>query len=624
MPRRKKIDLMETAAEKIGRMLSDNYGIKVVYAGDMCCTDGKTIFLPVLGDDAPDELLGAFPGLIDHETSHVMDTDFDVFKSLKSEPMGMKIKPILNAVEDARCERYIVERWRGCKVNLNKTAEWGYNKLFEDWNDVSEWGKFVQILNAMMGQDEDHWALRKMEKLEPDLWPYAQKVKHLTEQAANLPSTKASLDLAKEILEHIHIQTDPPPPPQQGNDNGENEDQNDSGNSDDSEATDENEDQSGRKRKENEDQGSQESSQRSSKGNKKDEQTDQAQQNDHPQSLKRDWQPDDEDQKQYEQVTSRQEQVKKAAQATKQAKNRQYLAYTTEGDTLEKAPRGDRQTIQRLLNEYRPVIHVVEKRLMRNLTAFTKCRWECNQERGRINPRALHRIITGASDKVFRKRVEAPKFDTRCSLWIDHSYSMNGNKLRIAAATSIIFGEVLNRLNIPFEVCGYSTGHPHTGQRRYESAASTDQHTYTRWGNLWVRVYKGFEEPWASVKHRCSNMSSSAQANTFDGEAIRLAAKRLLTYPERRRILFAINDGQPYPNIDKFMNIHREYLKDVAASVERAIELFAIGINSETVSSYYSNAVCINSVDDLPKIVVGKLDQLLRKMQQQLMSIKVA
>ena len=148
----------------------------------------------------------------------------------------------------------------------------------------------------------------------------------------------------------------------------------------------------------------------------------------------------------------------------------------------------------------------------------------------------------------------------------------------------------------------------------YDNASPEDQQIYTRWGGLWIGIYKSFEEPWHAVRHRCVNMARNQKVNTFDGESVRWAAMRLLQYPEPRRILFVLNDGRPCPNLNLYAE-HKAYLKQVIAEVEKHIEVFAFGIKDKCIKDYYTNSVVIKSRNDLPKVVVGELDRLLRQKQ---------
>lgn len=643
--RRQRIRLLETATEKIGRILSENYGIRVVYKHDMCCTDGKTIFLPVLGDSASETLVDAIPGMIDHESAHVLSTDFTVLDRLArgNDDHKAKLKALLNVTEDARIERFMIKRWRGTKVNLKKTHDWGYAELMRDWDKLTDWGKFTQICGVLACHDDDFWAGQQMAQREPELWDWGLKVKDMLRTAADLPDTEAAMKLARDVLDKVHDLADPPPPPpqpqqggdddqQQGGDDDDEQQQGDSsgaqgeddsddsgkpqsGGQDDEEGDDE---ASGASGDDQDDEDAEGEDQDDSSGGDGDSEDDTS---DAPDCLKSDFDPSEEDQENDAQVGDRQQQIRRAAKATCPQRSGQYLVYSTERDVLDPVTGGDRTEMMRLLNDSRHITHVMRQKMMRNLIAVTNCRWEPHQERGRINPRALHRVVTGTSKKVFRKRIEAPKFDTRALLMVDHSYSMKGRKLRLASASALLFGEVLNQLGIPFAVYGFSTSTSHyEGERIYRNASDEDRRTFTRWGGLWIGVYKAFEDDWNASKHRCVNMGRNQRHNTFDGESVRLGAQHLLRYPEKRRILFLFNDGEPCPNVSDFYYVHNDYAKDVAAEVEKAVELFAVGIESTSVADFYNNAVCINSLEDLPKAMIGELDRLLKKMQRQLMA----
>jgi cobaltochelatase CobT len=119
-------------------------------------------------------------------------------------------------------------------------------------------------------------------------------------------------------------------------------------------------------------------------------------------------------------------------------------------------------------------------------------------------------------------------------------------------------------------------------------------------------------------------MSRNDHDNTFDGEALRIATQRLLRRPEKRKILFWLNDGYPCPNVHRFRQQHASYLKTVAGEVEKMVEVFAIGIQCDDVKHYFKNWVQVDSLSDLPKVAVGELDRLLRRKQNAYGGKKVA
>jgi cobalamin biosynthesis protein CobT len=290
-----------------------------------------------------------------------------------------------------------------------------------------------------------------------------------------------------------------------------------------------------------------------------------------------------------------------------------YLIYTTNGDVVEKIKDGDRIAYKAFMTEANRMVSVMKRKMSRSLLATNVSRWEGDKTRGKINPHAIFRVSLGTSKRVFRQKVEAEDFDTAIQIMIDHSGSMSGYKLDVAAKTSIIFGEIANQLNIPFSVTGFSTGDSNISYGRYHNASKEEQQVYKRWGNHWIGMYKDFDESWAQSSHRMVNMLRNQRINTYDGESIKYGAQRLLVRPEKRKILFWLNDGQPCPNDCDDDAAHEEYAKLCSKEIEKYIELLAIGIYTDAVKRYYTNYVVVNDLKDLPSICLGQLDDLLRK-----------
>jgi len=603
-----RVQLIENTTEKVSRILAENYGVRVVYKGDLCCTDGKRIFLPVISDNAPEEFIETIPGMVDHETGHIIDTDFEVGKQLKGEKHAKKLHQLTNLCEDARIELAQINRWRGCRTNLERLTNWACKRLIKDWDKLSAWGKITQLCAGVAACNEDHWFVKEAAQLSSDLWEYVKEVVPLLNKAKDQKDTAAELSLAREILEKLHQLADPEPEPEEGDDEN-NDDQ---------------------KKKQNK-------KQRKPNGKKPDQEDDEPgsffdeteddeageDEDDNdldeeaPECLNRDHDLSDQEIEQDAAVSNRQRMIQDEARQHQSTSRGTYMVYSTERDVIAPVKGGNAPEARRLLEESRQITNVMRMKMMRNLLAKNRARRDPGKERGKIDRRSLFRVSLGTSKKVFWQQVEAPEFNTRASLWVDHSGSMHGQKLKLASEAALLFGEVLDVLKIPFEVCGFSTStKAYEGQDIYEAASPADQRIFTRWGGLWVGVYKSFDEPWHAVKHRCSSMERHNADNTYDGETLRLAARRLLEYPEPRRILFWFNDGEPFPNIPSFVDDHAQYLKKVAKEVEKMIEVFAVGIMSSAVKKYYSNCVVINNLNDLPSVMLGELDRLLRKNQQ--------
>ena len=110
----------------VASALGDKYGVKVEIGGSEAFTDGRTVYLPELPLDAPDDLLLLARGYIDHEAAHVRYTEFALLRDTTDiSPLAHWIQ---NLLEDVRIEHLMSERYSGCASNLRALAK----KLFID------------------------------------------------------------------------------------------------------------------------------------------------------------------------------------------------------------------------------------------------------------------------------------------------------------------------------------------------------------------------------------------------------------------------------------------------------------------------------------------------------------
>jgi cobalamin biosynthesis protein CobT len=583
-----KVQLWETTLEKLGRILSEEYGIKVIFKYDVCMTTGKEIYLPVIPEGARQEFLDAIQGYLDHEVSHILHTDFDVVE--RSIRIGKKLQMILNALEDGRAETAMIKLWRGSKINLANCREWSLPQLKERWDELSDFGKVVQGVCAIAIAGEDHWFIQDVVAQDPEAWARVEQVKEFALAAPEMESTEEAFEAAQKIMEILDEEDEPGEMGEGEGSEGECEcDCDENGTPIPGAAP---------------------------CGNK---------------NCKCKPQPfgpiSDEQLANDEQIMSPQEQIRQQCQKDNFKYSRQpdrYLVYTTEGDVLQRIEDGDRQQCHQFLTDSRALTNPIRQRFRRNLLSEAKCRWDPGRRRGSVNPASLHRGALGTSKAVFRKLIEAASFDTVVSMFVDHSGSMFPTKMDMAAETTIIFGECLYDIKVPFEICGFSTMQYHVGNSRWHQASQEERDLFTRWGDLWIGEYKRFEDHWPTTRHRCVQMSRNDRDNTFDGEALRVAAQRLLRRPEKRKILFWLNDGYPCPNVHQYRQQHCAYLSSIAKEVEKLIEVFAIGIQSDEVQEYFTNWVVVNDLSDLPKVAVGELDRLLRRKQNAYGKARVA
>jgi hypothetical protein len=155
---RRQVQLTETTLERIARIYAENYGIKVVYKHDLCMTDGKTI------------------GYVDHEVAHCLFSDFGVVK--EAAKTGKKHHLLTNAFEDPRIEREMINLWRGTKINLANCEEWSLRQLKKHWDELSEFGKFIQAVISVPYKP-DHWLVKELVEQDEETMERIEKIRDL-------------------------------------------------------------------------------------------------------------------------------------------------------------------------------------------------------------------------------------------------------------------------------------------------------------------------------------------------------------------------------------------------------------------------------------------------------------
>ncbi len=95
----------------IAKVLGRKYDVTVTIAGQVACTNGNEITIPVVSGDHAEALAH---GYIDHEAAHVRYTDFSV--QLTNNFAG----DLLNILEDVRIEQEIGREYPGCIANLRE------------------------------------------------------------------------------------------------------------------------------------------------------------------------------------------------------------------------------------------------------------------------------------------------------------------------------------------------------------------------------------------------------------------------------------------------------------------------------------------------------------------------
>ena len=176
--------------------------------------------------------------------------------------------------------------------------------------------------------------------------------------------------------------------------------------------------------------------------------------------------------------------------------------------------------------------------------------------------------------------------DVVFGLLIDESGSMSGIKQESALDTSVLLDDILSKFGISYMIAGH--------------------HVFgTR--DCTVDILKDFDEIEKNARYRLGLLS--AIGSNRDGAAIAYCAERLLSRPEKKKVLIVISDGWPtnigfHQSVDSFEDTRltvNEYQK-------RGITIFGAIIDgdAESVRKIYGDKTMdLTNLVDIPKVLSG-------------------
>lgn len=625
---RKNNRLLESTTEKVSRVLTEKYGMKVMFRGASCQTDGETIYLPSLPEDMPEDLLGALRGWADHECSHALFTQVEVGGEF-SKKHGPAAFSILNTLEDARIERLMSEKYPGSGINIRNGIDYVTGK-----------GTPGDPFKALT------WALYFRAKGMKDIPGVAADIYRLLDgcsgevaKARHCSSTSELAVIAESIWLKIADKFSQGAPQEDPGEQGPQEDENSEKPQDgqDSQSGESNQEQEPAEesapeegeqgRGDDSDAQSGDSDPGRQQGCEPEEEEDgpdagEAQDESGFSAAAQDdgspafGQPDLEGEEDASPMGQLKKQLEQAVAGSNKKAADSYRVYTTEHDVAE-VPEPSSYDWRAELGELRPQVAGLMRRLVHTLRGRCEKNWQRDQSRGSLDPASLHKLATNSSSRVFRKSKERDEGPTACTLLLDLSASMRGNQLTLCRKLALIFAETLSRLSFPTEIIGFST----TDQDlRYEISKKTGiserdlAMQYSRIVPLYHGVYKTFGEPWKKGASRMGEIKT--QALTPLGESLLFAGKRLAQRPEQRKVLFCLTDGEPVTGAwDE--NITMQHARGAAEKLTAAgIEPVGIGIKENCVEDIFPKHAVIYSLEQLPSAFARELCAVLTGKQK--------
>ena len=276
-----------------------------------------------------------------------------------------------------------------------------------------------------------------------------------------------------------------------------------------------------------------------------------------------------------------------------------------------------RRTLDAELSATRTTVARLAKKLLRVLMARQVREWRFDRDEGLLDASRLAPMIASRGViRPFKEETESPFPSTVVTLLIDHSGSMRGRPMQIAALTVEIFVRVLERCNVKCEVLGFTTREWDGGEPGREWATAGYPENPGRLNALEHIIIKSADVPWRRARPGLGLfMRDDELKENIDGEALIWAHRRLLARGEKRRILVVVSDGMPTDEATLAANGYEyldAHLRQVIDDIEgrSPVQLAAIGIGHD-VSRFYKNATRIARIDDLGPALTTKLMTLL-------------
>lgn len=280
-----------------------------------------------------------------------------------------------------------------------------------------------------------------------------------------------------------------------------------------------------------------------------------------------------------------------------------YRVYTREYDRIVK-----QDDLPRILNRLSDE-EAVELAKAWNAFEFALTSWKTTG--------ALHALDKATA--IASRLTPAQRQDTVFSLLVDHSGSMRGQSILLAAAAVDITCEFLVRLGCKVEVLGFTTSKWKGGLSREKWKRSGEREQPGRLCDLLHIVYRSADEDGSpTLGYRLRNMlRPDLLKENVDGEAVEWAVSRLLKQRQTKKILLTVSDGVPMDDSTALANGEAyllEHLKSVLVRLadEQSLRVAAVGLGFD-VRTIYGDGITVENADGLATAMIDMACSLLVK-----------
>ncbi|WP_429931338.1 cobaltochelatase CobT-related protein [Agrobacterium vitis] len=209
--------------------------------------------------------------------------------------------------------------------------------------------------------------------------------------------------------------------------------------------------------------------------------------------------------------------------------------------------------------------------------------------------------------------------DIVVSLLIDHSGSMRGQSILMAAAAADAAQDFLRNLGCKVEVLGYTTASWKGGnsRKRWQKAGSPRRPGCLC--DLLHIIYRSADDMRvSSLGHRLKNMlRPDLLKENIDGEALQWASERLLRAPERHKFLLVLSDGVPMDDSTFAANgadFLTQHLQQVILGLESDERLSVMAVNlGHQAADFYKTSRRLDMPANLGPEVIDMLREAIEK-----------
>jgi len=659
---------------RTGRIVAADQNLTVEVRGDAAyATRGRVVVPSIecyshLGDDAERML----HGLLDHECGHASDTDFGAFE--QAAKRGPAFKHLVNAVEDGYIEARKGTEWRGCAQNLARKNEWFWTRAAEGEKTVPQriaaaedlWAAFLLALTMVLRPFGGR-RVSDMRALNEDVHTMLVLCEDEIAEVRTLTGIRRATARTVEISERIYAKFEqlaeqakqeaddhpggdgPGTPGEPGDEKPDGPGQEPAGGSPgakgDEDEGEDGDDAGGAP-------GDAEGDEDGSGGAGDEEDDDEGGDTVPPSFAQLDlqrWSDTEGEPLNPEQAI----QVEVRSVFEQPDDVRPYIVFDPSFDLHRDFASEDHAELARSYEKYEVEAAAATEALTMAFEAGLRAKRECRPvfgaDEGFVDPVILPEYATGSvsPDRMYLQY--AAEDDARgvaVSILVDCSGSMGngkGSKSHLARLAAIAMHQALRQVQVPHEVCGFTTCADHHVER-HRFCASPDgtfaRHAAAQFRGL-RRALVEAEKHGTDIRKFARSVRGSGAAEhaslyapihaTFkrfdqqeglglchvsgnsqnlDGEAVIWQARRLAQRPERRRVLFVLSDGHPAGSRDNAQGAR--YLSEAVARVmEAGIEVYGLGIMSKAVEQFYPLSWVVSDVHDLARVAVDAMTDVI-------------